>query len=145
MLEYLEQIEKKGATFKSLHEQWADTTTGHGKLIVAVLGGVAEFERQRILERTNEGRIRAKANGVKFGRKLKLTLHQRQEAIKRRDNGETLVNIARSYNVSHPLLRATTTGHFGLVIITPSRSWSRCRLNFVHGGSQHTPHTDEAG
>jgi DNA invertase Pin-like site-specific DNA recombinase len=99
MLIILDDISKKGASFKSLHEQWADTTTGHGKLIITVLAGVAEFERQRILERTNKGRIRAKANGIKFGRKPKLTHHQKLEAIERIKNGDTLVEIARSYNV----------------------------------------------
>jgi DNA invertase Pin-like site-specific DNA recombinase len=47
------------------------------------------------------GRADAKANGVKFGRKPKLTPHQKREAIKRRDKeGETLRSIGRSYNVS---------------------------------------------
>ena len=70
-------------------------------LILTVLGGLAEFERELIRSRTGEGRERAKAKGVVMGRKPKLTHHQRQEAIARREAGESLVDIGRSYNVSH--------------------------------------------
>ena len=71
------------------------------RLMVTVLGGLAEFERHLILSRTNEGRVRAKAGGVRFGRKPKQTKHQRDEALARMAQGETLTAIARSYNVSH--------------------------------------------
>src|ERR1700751_3772716 len=74
--------------------------TAHGRLILTVLGGLAEFEREVIRARTGEGRARAVANGVKMGRKPKLTPHQRQEARQRVAAGkETLREIARSYNV----------------------------------------------
>ena len=46
----------------------------------------------------------AKARGVRFGRKPKLTYHQRQEAIARRNAGETVQSIARSYNVHHSMI-----------------------------------------
>ena len=70
--------------------------------MLTVLGGLAEFERELIRARTGEGRDRAKAQGVKMGRKPKLTTHQIREAIKRRDRGEEpLRDIARTYNVSH--------------------------------------------
>jgi DNA invertase Pin-like site-specific DNA recombinase len=72
--------------------------------MLTVLGGLAEFERELIRARTGEGRKRAQARGVRFGRRPKLTPHQRQEAIARREAGETLVDIARSYNVSHPTI-----------------------------------------
>jgi DNA invertase Pin-like site-specific DNA recombinase len=94
-------ISDKGAGFKSLGDPWADTSTPHGKLMITVLGGLAEFERHLILSRTNEGRQRAMAKGIKFGRKPKLTKHQRDEALARRRNGETLTEIAKTYNVSH--------------------------------------------
>jgi DNA invertase Pin-like site-specific DNA recombinase len=68
--------------------------------MLTVLGGLAEFERHLILSRTAEGRTRAKANGVKFGRNPSLTPYQRAEALRRRAAGETLVEIARSFNVS---------------------------------------------
>jgi DNA invertase Pin-like site-specific DNA recombinase len=101
LLNTLAAVGDKGASFKSLGDPWADTTTPHGKLMVTVLGGLAEFERHLILSRTNEGRERAKAKGIKFGRKPKLTKHQRDEALARKQAGETLVDIAKSYNVSH--------------------------------------------
>jgi DNA invertase Pin-like site-specific DNA recombinase len=101
LLNTLAQIADKGAGFRSLGDAWADTTTPHGRLMLTVLGGLAEFERELIRVRTGEGRERAKANGVKMGRPPKLTPHQKKEAIKRRDHGEeTLAEIGRSYNVS---------------------------------------------
>ena len=72
-----------------------------GYVMLMVLGGLAEFERHLILSRTAEGRLRAKARGIKFGRKPKLTKHQREEDLARKRNGETLTAIAKSYNVSH--------------------------------------------
>jgi len=86
---------------QTLRDTWADTTTAHGRLMLTVLGGLAEFERELIRTRTGEGRERAKARGVVLGRKPKLTRHQRREAIARREAGEVLKDIARSYNVSH--------------------------------------------
>ncbi len=101
LLNTLAAIAAKGARFRSLADTWADTTTAHGRLILTVLGGLAEFERDLIRSRTTEGRARAKAQGVKPGRKPTLTPHQRTEAIKRRDaDKETIGKIARSYNVS---------------------------------------------
>jgi DNA invertase Pin-like site-specific DNA recombinase len=101
LLNVLHEIGQRGAGFKSLADSWADTTTAHGRLMLTVLGGLAEFERELIRSRTSEGRERAKARGVVMGRTPKLTHHQRQEAFARREAGETLVDIARSYNVSH--------------------------------------------
>src|SRR5882724_1179119 len=100
LLNLLGTIAEKGAGFKSLRDTWADTTTAHGRLMLTVLGGLAEFERDLIRTRTGEGRERAKARGVKLGRKPKLTDHQKREAIRRRNQGETLAEIARGYNVS---------------------------------------------
>ena len=94
-------IAEEKAGFRSLGDTWADTTTSHGRLMLTVLGGLAEFERDLIRARTSEGRARAVANGLKLGRKPILTPHQRREAIKRVNaEKETLGEIARSYNVS---------------------------------------------
>jgi DNA invertase Pin-like site-specific DNA recombinase len=98
LLNTLATIGEAGASFRSLGDP-ADTTTPHGRLMLTVLGGLAEFERHLILSRTNEGRQRAR--GLRFGRKPKLTAHQQAEARARLAQGETLVAIARSYNVSH--------------------------------------------
>lgn len=101
LLNTLAAITAKGAGFRSLGDGWADTTTPHGRLMLTVLGGLAEFERELIRVRTGEGRTRAKARGVKLGRKPKLTLHQRREAMRRREEGEPVREIARTYNVHH--------------------------------------------
>src|SRR6202521_5718079 len=101
LLNLLGTIAEKGAGFKSLRDTWADTTTAHGRLMLTVLGGLAEFERELIRTRTGEGRERAKARGVVLGRKPKLSPHQRREALARREAGEVLTDIARTYNVSH--------------------------------------------
>jgi DNA invertase Pin-like site-specific DNA recombinase len=101
LLNTLAAITDRKAGFRSLTDTWADTTTSHDRLMLTVLGGLAEFERDLIRARTGEGRARAVARGVKMGRPPKLTPHQKKEAIKRRDqDDETLADIARSYNVS---------------------------------------------
>jgi DNA invertase Pin-like site-specific DNA recombinase len=100
LLNILDDIAKRGAGFKSLHDAWADTTSAHGRLMVTVLAGLAEFERELILARTSDGRARAKARGVRFGRPAALTPHQRQEALQRLGNGEAQADVARTFNVS---------------------------------------------
>jgi DNA invertase Pin-like site-specific DNA recombinase len=101
LLNIMATIAEKRGGFRSLGDTWADTTTAHGRLMLTVLGGLAEFERELIRTRTSEGRARAVANGVRLGRKPTLTPHQRREAIKRVNaEKETLGEIARSYNVS---------------------------------------------
>jgi DNA invertase Pin-like site-specific DNA recombinase len=100
LLNVLHQLAEKGAKFKSLHDPWADTSTPQGELLVTILAGFATFERHLIKARTDDGRKRAKARGVKFGRPRKLDAHQRQEALQRLANGETLVDVARTHSVS---------------------------------------------
>src|SRR5215208_5317211 len=101
LLNLLGTIAEKGAGFKSFRDTWADTTTAHGRLMLTGLGGLAECERELIRTLTGGGRERAKARGVVLGRKPKLTAYQRREAIARREAGEVLTDIARSYAVSH--------------------------------------------
>ena len=85
---------------RSLAEPVLDTTGDFAELVLAMLGVAAKLERRRIKDRTARGRADAKANGVKFGRKPSLTLHQQREAARRLRDGETQLSIARSYNVS---------------------------------------------
>jgi DNA invertase Pin-like site-specific DNA recombinase len=99
LLNILHMLAERGAKFKSLHDPWADTTTPQGELLVTILAGFATFERHLIKARTDDGRKRAQARGVRFGRPRKLDQHQRQEAVQRLANGETLVDVARTYGV----------------------------------------------
>jgi len=99
LLNILATVADRKAGFRSLGDTWADTTTAHGRLMLTVLGGLAEFERELIRARTSEGRARAVARGVKMGRKRKLTPHQVKEILLRKENGEAMREIARSYNV----------------------------------------------
>ena len=101
LLNVLASISEKGAGFRSIADAMIDTTSPHGKLIIAVLGALAEFERSMILARTADGRRRALARGVQFGRKPKLSQFQIAEALRRKAEGEALADIGRSYNVSH--------------------------------------------
>ena len=101
LLNVLDSISKVGAKFKSLADAWADTTTPHGELMITILAGLATFERHLIKARTDEGRKRAQARGVKFGRPMKLTAFQIKEAVARKEAGEPMADIGRSYGVSH--------------------------------------------
>src|SRR6516164_9180258 len=102
LLNTLAAITDRKAGFRSLTDTWADTTTSHGRLMLTVLGGLAEFERALIRARTGEGRERAKRRGVRFGRRPKLTPQQRSDLLRRLAEGEeTRAELARRYNV-HP-------------------------------------------
>jgi DNA invertase Pin-like site-specific DNA recombinase len=94
------EIQRAGAGIRSLAEPFLDTTSDFAEIVFAILGVAAKLERRRILERTARGRADAKAKGVKFGRKPKLTEHQKREARARLATDETQRSIARSYNVS---------------------------------------------
>ena len=95
----VKRIVDAGAQFRSLAEPWADTATSTGRLMIAVLGGLADVERDLIRTRTAEGRSRAKARGQHMGRPSALAPQQQAEARKRRDEGATLKELAQSYNV----------------------------------------------
>jgi DNA invertase Pin-like site-specific DNA recombinase len=99
LLNTLHALGERQIGFRSLVDTWADTTTPHGRLMLTVLGGLAEFERDLIRSRTGEGRKRAMARGVRFGRPRKLSPHQRQEALARLEAGETQADVARTYGV----------------------------------------------
>ena len=100
LLTIIKTIADKGCLFKSLADPWADTTTPAGRLMLTVLGGLAEFERSLILARTSEGRDRAIRAGIRMGRKPKLSSHQMAEVRDRKTAGESTRTLARSYGVS---------------------------------------------
>lgn len=96
----VKRIVDAGAQFRSLAEPWADTSTSTGRLMIAVLGGLADVERDLIRTRTAEGRVRAKARGQHMGRPSSLTPQQREEVRQRLVEGASLADLARTYNVS---------------------------------------------
>jgi DNA invertase Pin-like site-specific DNA recombinase len=110
LLNVLDAVAQRQAGFRSIADPMIDTTSAHGKLILAVLAALAEFERSMILSRTSEGRNRAKARGVRFGRKPKLSACQINEALARREAGEALADIGRSYGVSHSTISRLNGG-----------------------------------
>lgn len=95
----LQEITSRGATYKSLAEPWADTTTELGEVLAALVGYIARKTREDIIRRTTAGRERARARGVKFGRPAKLSPLQKQEALARCRAGESQAAIASSYCV----------------------------------------------
>src|SRR5499433_2455551 len=97
----IERINKRGALIKVLDKPHLDLTTPIGRGFIAFLSALAEDERQRIVGRANAGRAVAKARGVKFGRKPKLTDRQQTEGRRRLEVGESARAIARSFNVHH--------------------------------------------
>jgi DNA invertase Pin-like site-specific DNA recombinase len=76
--------------------------------MIAVLGGLADVERDLIRTRTGEGRARAKERGQHMGRPAKLTPSQQKEARRRRRDGESVADLARSYGVSPAAIYRTT-------------------------------------
>src|SRR3954463_1831158 len=104
----VKQIVDAGGQFRSLAEPWADTATSTGRLMLAVLGGLADVERDLIKTRTAEGRSRAKAQGKHMGRLSSLTPAQQKEATRRRVQGATLQELADSYDRSISTMRRAT-------------------------------------
>lgn len=102
-------VAEKGAAFRSLADTWADTTTPHGRIMLTLLGGLAEFERELIRARTGESRARAKAAGKELGRAFRLTPHQQKQARERREAGEAITTIARTYAVHHSTISRLCT------------------------------------
>ncbi len=120
LLTTIKTIADKGCLFKSLAEPWADTTTPAGRLMLTVLGGLAEFERELIKIRTSEGRELAKKNGVRMGRKPLLSPYQIAEVRQRKANGESVRQLARSYRWSTPLRFGFSIPLLNRLIVYPS-------------------------
>jgi DNA invertase Pin-like site-specific DNA recombinase len=101
LLEIAEAIRAKEAGLLSLAEPWADTTSPAGRMVLTVFAGIAEFERELIRQRTDEGRQAAKKRGVTFGRPSKLRPDQRELATRLLQEGHSVSEVARTFNV-HP-------------------------------------------
>jgi DNA invertase Pin-like site-specific DNA recombinase len=99
MLNILHDLNERGINFRSLKEDWANLGSATGKLLLHVLSATAEFERELIKSRVDEGRRRAMANGVKFGRRSKLSDYQRKQAAEMILSGKTQGEVARLFEV----------------------------------------------
>lgn len=99
LLDIIEDILLAKALFCSLSEPWADTTSPAGKMIMTVLSGMAEFERDLIRERTSAGRKAAMIRGVRFGRPKKMNAEQKTLALRLLNEGKSISEIAGTFNV----------------------------------------------
>lgn len=97
----IQRIADRGALIKVLDKPYLDLTTPMGKGILAFMSALAEDERERIVKRAADGRAAARAKNVKFGRKPKLSEHQKQKALERLAAGESAREIGRDMGVSH--------------------------------------------
>ena len=100
LLKIANAFNAKGISLKSLQEPWADTTSSVGKLMMTVMAGIAEFERDLISQRAADGRTAALKRGVKFGRPAKLTRAQVRLIKKARDNGASVKKLSDAFVVS---------------------------------------------
>jgi DNA invertase Pin-like site-specific DNA recombinase len=121
LLNTLATVTAKGAAFRSLGDTWTDTTTAHGRLMLTVLGGLAEFESELIRARTGEGRKRAKERGVHMGRRPKLTAHQRRDAPKALADGTATLPDFEQQVYDRPVPYCPLRALFALAV--------RCRLS----------------
>jgi len=93
----LHELEQRGCGFVSLRESWCDTTSSVGRLVMTIMGGIAEFERELIRARCDEGIARAMARGTKFGRKARLDAGEKRKIAERYAKGETMAELAADY------------------------------------------------
>jgi DNA invertase Pin-like site-specific DNA recombinase len=100
LMNTLHELEAQGCGLVSLGEQWCDTTSSVGRLMVTIMSGIATFERELIKARTDEGIARARKRGTKFGRKVLLSPEQQQAAAERYAAGDTLAMLAKDYKTS---------------------------------------------
>jgi len=100
LLRIVEDFQIRSVSLKSLQEPWADTTSSVGKLIITVMAGIAEFERDLIRQRSYDGRVAAKKRGVKFGRPVKLNKGQCDLICSARENGSSVSELATAFSVS---------------------------------------------
>jgi len=99
LLETIDRIGASGAGFISLSEPWANTDSPAGKMIMTVIAGIAEFEREMIRNRTGAGRAAARNRGVKFGRPKKITDKNKKLAMRLLKEGHSVRDIAETFGV----------------------------------------------
>jgi DNA invertase Pin-like site-specific DNA recombinase len=104
LLEIAERLRQAEAGLRSLHEPWADTTSPAGRMVLTVFAGIAEFERELIHERTQAGRVAARARGVRFGRPAKLGADQLALAERLIGEGRSVPGVARLLKVHRATL-----------------------------------------
>jgi len=105
LIDIVEIIRERGAGFRSLAED-IDTTTPTGRLIFHVFGSIAEFERERIVERTKEGLEAARKRGRVGGRPPALSPEHKAEVIRMRDEeGRSVPELARLFKVGQQTIR----------------------------------------
>jgi DNA invertase Pin-like site-specific DNA recombinase len=97
----IDRVAARGCFLKVLDRGYLDLTTSIGRGLMALFSAMAEDERKRIVKRAREGLDAARERGSKFGRKPKLTAHQRSEALQRLAAGESARALGRSYDVHH--------------------------------------------
>lgn len=100
MVNILFAVKKVGARLRLIDEPLIDTLSDMADVVAYLMGWAGRLQRQRILENTAHGRELARARGVKFGRKPKLSPRARKIVIERRAKGETCARIALDLGVS---------------------------------------------
>ena len=95
MIQLIKEMDELGVAFRFL-DDGISTEGTMGQMVVTILAAVAQAERMRILERTNEGRLEAKALGVKFGRKRSIN---RKKVRELHQQGQAAAAIARQMNI----------------------------------------------
>ena len=107
----LHELQERGCGFVSLGESWCDTTTEVGRLMLTIMGGIAEFERGLIRKRCEEGILRAKRKGTKFGRPTALDHSQRRRVAERYSAGETMAELGREYECGEATIWRALQSH----------------------------------
>ena len=113
LLSILERLETIGAGFQSLTEP-IDTATPAGRLMLQMLGAVAEFERSLIRERSIAGQIASISRGVRWGRPKRLTDEQEADAWALVLLGEPQYQVARTFGVSRPVIARIVEREMGV-------------------------------
>ena len=105
VFDFVEAIEQRGAGLRSLAESDIDTTTAAGKLVFRVFAVVAEFERDRMRERTMEGLARARAEGTPLGRPRSLDERSREQLRTLRKEGASYGALAKTFGIGRSTAR----------------------------------------